>query len=94
MLFAIRYLLDRDYPDEARTLEDIRKELPLSQWQHNRLFEDLSYCAEHGIPPLTFWGYAREEQAMLLAYFRAKGSIQAYEQLLAEKEAKKKSKSH
>ncbi len=72
------------------TLSQIRKILPKSKWSHTRILEDIGVALDIGMTPNTFWDLDEEDQAYILAYRRAIGTIEAYENYLQEKKAKKR----
>lgn len=78
-----------DTPDTWLTLDDIRAQLPSGKWRHNRIYEDVSVALENNMAPSRFWDMEEDDKAMLLAYYRTKGTIEAYEHHLAEKRAKR-----
>lgn len=89
MLFAIQY---QTGSDSFLSLEEIRAKLPKSYWRHSRVFEDVGVAVEMGMTPTYFWTLPDNDKAYLVAYQRAKATIQGYEQYLAERESKRKHK--
>jgi hypothetical protein len=86
--FQIRYVTNPDREDTWLTLEDIRSQLPGGKWRHNRVYEDVSVATQNSMTLSGFWGLEEEDKAALIAYHRAKGTIEAYEHFLAEKRSK------
>lgn len=53
------------------------------------MFEDVGVAVEMGMTPTFFWTLPDNDKAYLIAYQRAKSTIQGYEHYLAEREAKR-----
>jgi len=73
-------------------LTEVMSQTPSGKWQHNRVFEDVSASVKMGIPPSQFWAYAESDRAFILAYFRAVGAMEAYENHLQALEMERASK--
>lgn len=56
------------------------------------MFEDVGVAIELGMTPTRFWSLPDSDKAYLIAYQRAKATIQGYEHYLAERETKRKGK--
>lgn len=72
-------------------LDEIRKQLPRSNWQHSKLFEYAMIAKDKGISLREFLLLPTEDQAYDIATRRAESTIKAYEEYLADKEARRKS---
>jgi hypothetical protein len=70
----------------------MREAIPKSPVRHSRTFEDVAAASELGIPITEFWSWGDSDQAYHLAFLRTKGTLSAYEHLMAEKEARRKRK--
>lgn len=79
--------------DDWLTLEDVRKQLPKGQWRHSAVFEQVGVAAELRVAPTEFWGWSEHDKAYMIAYYRVKSTLQEYEQVLREKESKRKTTS-
>jgi hypothetical protein len=88
MPFEIRFIKDDEEEDTWPTPSDIRKLLPKAKWTHNRLLEEIDVAAEMGQSPSWFWGQSRQDQAFILARFRVKRTLEAYEMELSKKASK------
>ena len=92
MPFEIHYAPTND-PSSWKTLGQIRKELPSGKWKNSRLFEDVSVALDSGLgAPSNLWNLEAQDQAFVIAYYRVKGTIQAYEDHLHAKELERSSK--
>ena len=77
-----------DYPNTWLTLDDIRKKLPSSNWRHGSLYEYATVASEKKMLLSDFLSLEEEDMAYEIAYRRAKGTIEAYENLLSERRSK------
>ena len=71
-------------------LDEIREKLPSSNWRFSKTMEEVGVAIELGITPSQFWGLKESDQAYLLAFFRVKGSMQAFDSMQEEKKASQK----
>lgn len=67
----------------------MRQELPLSNWVHNRLFEEVGAAIEMQQAPSAFWLMEEIDKALVMAHRRASNTIRAYEEHLSSKRDKK-----
>jgi hypothetical protein len=56
------------------------------------VFEDVGVAIELGMTPTKFWSLPDSDKAYLVAYQRAKATIQGYEHYMAERDAKRSKK--
>lgn len=66
------------------TLDQIRKVLPASKWEHDRLLEEVDTALTLGLLPSQFWEASRQDQAYILARKRVISLMEAYENHLAK----------
>lgn len=67
--------------------------LPKGKWQHSRIFEEIGVAVEQlGIVPSEFWAKPKTDQALVIAYFRVKSTISAYEDHINKPKPSKKGK--
>lgn len=64
----------------------MRKELPEGKWGYSRIYEDINVAIATGHSH-DFWELPENTQAYLIARFRAKGTIDAYEDEMSKKKA-------
>ena len=88
-LFAVQYVTNSNEPALWLTLDDIRKELPKSQWRHSRVYEDVSVTADIGLPLSQFWLMPEMDRAYFIARKRTQSAMEAYDALIREKEMKR-----
>ena len=88
-LFAVQYVTNPNDPDLWLTLQDIRDQLPKSQWRHSRVYEDVSVSIDIGLPVSQFWLMPEMDRAYFIAKKRTHSAMEAYDALLREKEMKR-----
>lgn len=76
--------------DDWLTLEEIRQQIPRGQWRHSSVFEQIGVAAELQMAPTEFWSWNEHDKAYMIAYYRVKSTLQEYEQVLRDKESKRK----
>lgn len=86
--FEVKYLPDLSLPDDYYTLEDIRGKLPKGHWSHNRVLEEVDVALEMGVTPTEFWMKSRSDQTYILARFRVKRAMEAFETEVEKKRLK------
>ena len=86
----MRYKADPTDETTWLTLDKIRKLLPPSKWEHDRLLEEVDTAITIGLLPSQFWAASRSDQAFILARTRTTRVMEAYENLLAKKDMNKK----
>lgn len=79
-----------DYPNQWLSLNKIREKLPRGNWRHGNLWEYATVATDNGILLSDFLDLDEEDMANLIAYRRAKSTIEAYEQFLSEKKNKQR----
>lgn len=79
--------------DEWLTLDEIREQLPKGQWRHSSVFEQVGVAAELRVTPSEFWGWSDHDKAYMIAYYRVKSTLQEYEEVLRDKESRRKTPS-
>lgn len=79
--------------DDWLTLDEIRKHLPRGNWRHSSVFEHVGVAAELQVAPSEFWSWNEHDKAYMIAYYRVKSTLQEYEEVLRERESKRKSPS-
>ena len=76
-------------PDLWLTLQDIRAQLPKSQWRHSRVYEDVSVAIDIGLPVSQFWLLPEMDRAYFIAKKRVGAAMASYDEFLREKEMKR-----
>lgn len=74
-------------PETWRTLKQIRSELPDGKWGFSRVYEDVNVAIATGHSH-DFWELPEDIQAFLIARFRVRGTMEAYEDELAKEKSK------
>lgn len=75
--------------NEAHWLDlgQLRTKIKRSPWRHSAFFEQVAVATEKlGIPFSQFQAWSDADKAIAIAYFRATGTMSAYEDYLREKE--------
>ena len=67
-------------------MKQIREEIPEGKWAYSRVYEDVNVAIATGHSH-DFWELPENTQALLIARYRVKGSIEAYEQELDRRKA-------
>lgn len=89
-VFEIAYVTDPDYPEEWKSLDQLRQELPKSNWRHSHLLEYVDAAYEFGVTyPDGFLALSETEKAFMIARLRAKRTIQAYDDYQSSEAAKR-----
>lgn len=75
-------------PETWRTLKQIRAELPEGKWGFSRVYEDVNVAIATGHSH-DFWDLSESTQAYLIARFRVRGTMEAYEEELSKRKRDK-----
>lgn len=78
-------------PETWRTLKQIRSELPEGHWAYSRVYEDINVAISTGHAH-DFWELPETVQANLIARFRVRGTIEAYEDEIQKEKSEQRSK--
>jgi hypothetical protein len=71
-----------------KNLAQIKDDTPGGNWRTSRLFEDVGVAVEMGLTPSRFWRLPEQDQALVIAFYRAKGAMTSYEDHMANKKMK------
>lgn len=71
----------------------MREQISKGKWYNSRVFEDVVISAEMGIPVSSLWEWSEDDQAFIIAFYRVKATMQAYEQFLHDREMSRNQKS-
>ena len=88
--FQIRYKRGKSDEEDWLTLDEIREQLPRSEWRHGAIFEQVGVAIEQRLLPSAFWDADPLDKAMIVAYYRTKSTIEAYEHHLSVQEQEKR----
>lgn len=75
-------------PETWRTLEQIRNEVDEGKWFHSRIYEDIEVAVAIGHIH-DFWELPEDIQSYAIARSRVRGTREAYEEKLQERESKR-----
>lgn len=71
----------------------MRSQISKGKWYNSRLFEDVAISADMHVPVSELWGWSEDDQAFIIAFYRVKATMQAYEQFLHDREMTRNQKS-
>jgi len=75
----------------AMIREEMAKDKP-GKWSHNAIFEYVEVALDYDLPLAEFVGLDVKQRAYMIARKRAKGTMEAWESYLHEKEMEKERK--
>lgn len=64
----------------------MRSQISKGKWYNSRIFEDVAIAADMKMPVSEFWDWSEDDQAFVIAYYRIKATMQAYEEFLHDRE--------
>lgn len=71
------------------TLKQIREQIPEGKWGFSRVYEDVNVAIAIGHAH-DFWDLPENVQSLVLARFRVRGTIEAFEDELAKEKSKQR----
>lgn len=82
-------MTNQNQPETWKSLSDIRKELPKGVWRHTGVYEEMAVATEFKRTLEELWLLPTLEKHFLIAYYRTRSTMLAYDAHLRELAAKK-----